>query len=86
MTRQARSPTALRESFRFFFYSNERGEPPHVHVKTGSGEAKFWLFPTVELESASKGMKRSEVRKALRIIRRNRDKVHGEWREFFARR
>jgi hypothetical protein len=25
------------------FYSNERGDPPHVHVRSGSFEAKFWL-------------------------------------------
>jgi len=39
-------PTLLQvEGFRFFFYSNERGEPPHVHVERGEGEAKFWLDP-----------------------------------------
>ena len=26
-----------------FFYSNERGEPPHIHVRSGDFEAKFWL-------------------------------------------
>ena len=35
-------PTLLRvEGFRFFFYSNERQEPPHVHVEKGDGEAKL---------------------------------------------
>jgi hypothetical protein len=39
-------PTLLRiEGFRFFFYSNEQDEPPHVHVEKGDGEAKFWLQP-----------------------------------------
>ena len=29
-------PTLLQtEGFRFFFYSNERLEPPHVHVEKG---------------------------------------------------
>jgi hypothetical protein len=37
-------PTLLRvEGFRFFFYSNERQEPAHVHVEKGAGEAKLWL-------------------------------------------
>ena len=37
-------PTVLRwEAYRAFFYSNERGEPPHVHVRSGDHEAKFWL-------------------------------------------
>lgn len=39
-------PTLLEaEGFRFFFYSNERHEPPHVHVEKGDGEAKLWLQP-----------------------------------------
>jgi hypothetical protein len=25
------------------FYSNERGEPAHVHVRAGNKEAKIWL-------------------------------------------
>jgi len=39
-------PTILRiKSFRFHFYSDERGEPPHIHVATPDGECKFWLDP-----------------------------------------
>jgi hypothetical protein len=30
-------------TYRAFFYSNERGEPPHIRVQAGSSEAKFWL-------------------------------------------
>ena len=37
-------PTVLRWGpYRAFFYSNERGEPPHIHVRAGDFEAKFWL-------------------------------------------
>ena len=39
-------PTVLRIGrFRFFFYSNENAEPPHIHVKAAENEAKFWLDP-----------------------------------------
>jgi hypothetical protein len=39
-------PTILRiEGFRFFFYSDERQEPAHIHVRRGEDEAKFWLAP-----------------------------------------
>ena len=35
-------PTILRWGpYRAFFYSNEGGEPPHVHVRAGDLEAKF---------------------------------------------
>ena len=39
-------PTVLRIGpFRFHFYSDERGEPPHIHVALPEGECKFWLNP-----------------------------------------
>ncbi len=39
-------PTVLRVGpYRFHFYSDEGNEPPHVHVATADGEAKFWLDP-----------------------------------------
>lgn len=44
--RQARMPTVLRIGpYRFFFYSNEGSEPPHVHVESGGRVAKVWLVP-----------------------------------------
>lgn len=39
-------PTVLRIGpYRFFFYSNERGEPAHIHVRRDRALAKFWLEP-----------------------------------------
>ena len=39
-------PTVLRIGpYRFHFYSDERGEPAHIHVRTSEGECKFWLAP-----------------------------------------
>jgi Domain of unknown function (DUF4160) len=38
-------PFILVEGYRIGFYSNERDEPPHVHVIRGDNEAKFWLSP-----------------------------------------
>lgn len=39
-------PTVLRIGpYRFHFYSDERGEPAHVHVRSSDGECKFWLEP-----------------------------------------
>lgn len=28
---------------RFYFFSNERNEPPHIHVTDEESVAKFWL-------------------------------------------
>jgi len=39
-------PTVLRRhGFRFFFFSNEGKEPPHIHVELAGAHAKFWLEP-----------------------------------------
>jgi hypothetical protein len=39
-------PTALRSGpYRFYFYSHEPNEPPHVHIDCDDLSAKFWLNP-----------------------------------------
>ena len=45
-------PTVLRDGpYRFFFYSGDREEPPHVHVERERNVAKFWLSE-VRLQSS----------------------------------
>lgn len=70
------------DGIRFFFFSNEGMEPPHVHVEAGDGAAKFWLEPTVEL-AFSVRLKTQELRRArLEIIQRQAE-FRGRWREHF---
>ena len=39
-------PTVLRQGpYRFYFFSHEPGEPPHVHVDRGDLSIKVWLNP-----------------------------------------
>ena len=39
-------PTILYiDGWRFFFYSNERNEPSHIHAQKGEAECKYWLYP-----------------------------------------
>ena len=39
-------PVVLRVGpYRFYFYSHEPKEPPHVHVDREDRSAKFWLDP-----------------------------------------
>ena len=43
-------PTVLRSGpYRFYFYSHEPDEPPHIHVDREDYSAKFWLNP-IQLE------------------------------------
>jgi hypothetical protein len=59
-------PTLLRiGQFRFHFYSDERLEPPHIHVRSSNGECKFWLSPI--LLAGNRGIPPHD----LRIIERH---------------
>jgi len=40
----------------------------HVHVHGGSGEAKFWLDPEIEL-AKNYGLLQSELNRILKLIR-----------------
>jgi hypothetical protein len=60
-------PTVLRaEGYRFFFFSNERQEPPHIHVEHGDGTAKFWLLP-VGIAKVDE-MKAQELKRARELV------------------
>lgn len=39
-------PTVLRwNGYRFYFFSNEGQEPPHIHIDKAENTVKFWLSP-----------------------------------------
>ena len=67
---------------RFFFYSNENQEPMHVHVKSGNGEAKFWLNPEIKCES-NYGFNEKEIRKIKEIILERKKEISDKWVEYF---
>jgi hypothetical protein len=74
-----RVPTVLEaEGFRFFFYSNENDEPPHIHVERGGGTAKFWLGPVKLAEST--GMKAQELRAARALTALHEAAFMARWR------
>jgi len=75
-------PLALRFGpYRFFFWSRENNEPPHVHVKRDRLEAKFWLEP-VEL-AQNWGFPRHELNLVSSLEDQRRDQILEKWREHF---
>lgn len=75
-------PTVLRVGpYRFFFYSNEGTEPPHVHVEAGEKLAKFWLQP-VSLAS-NMGYNGSEIRHIEELVRQHHKTLIKAWRKHF---
>ena len=59
--------------YRFFFYSGDRDEPPHVHVEREGNKAKFWLDP-VRLQSSG-GFNRTEINRIQRLVEENREEI-----------
>lgn len=75
-------PTVLRIGpYRFFFYSGDRDEPPHVHVERDAATAKFWLDP-VRLQKTG-GMARGEINKLQRLVIERREALLRRWDEYF---
>ena len=77
-------PVALRvKGYRFFFFSLEGHEPPHIHVEQAERFAKFWLNP-VSL-AKSRGFRSGELSEIQRIIEEHRDTLLEKWDEHFSR-
>ena len=75
-------PTILRVGpYRFFFFSNEGNEPPHIHVESESSYAKFWLGP-VRYEHST-GFRAHHLAEIRRIIVENETLIEKRWNEFF---
>lgn len=77
------SPTVLRSGpYRFFFYSNEAHEPPHIHVERDWSVAKFWLDP-VSIVRSSGFTSREENAIAL-LVRLHARSFMEAWNEHFS--
>lgn len=75
-------PTVLRIlGFRFFFYSCEGNEPPHIHVEQDNKLAKLWLNP-VNLAS-SIGFKSQELTQIRSLVIEHRLKFLEAWHAHF---
>jgi hypothetical protein len=75
-------PTVLRSGpYRFYFYSHEPNEPPHIHIDRDDLSAKFWLEP-VQL-AGNFGFRAHELREIQSIVAGSRSRFLEAWNEFF---
>jgi len=73
-------PLVLRvKGYRFFFFSSEAQEPPHIHVEQAERHAKFWLNP-VSL-ARSRGFRSGEITEIQRIVEEYRSLFEERWHE-----
>lgn len=77
-------PEVLRvKGYRFFFFSLEGTEPPHIHVEQAERFAKFWLNPVTLVKSRS--FRSGELTEIQNIVEEHRDLFMEKWNEHFSR-
>ncbi len=75
-------PTIHREGgFAFSFFSDEPGQPPHIHIIRGNDGVKIWLDP-IALARA-RGFKDNDIAAIFRIVRANAPAFLDRWHGFF---
>ena len=75
-------PAILRiGAYRFYFYSHEPNEPPHIHIDRDSLTAKFWL-QSVSL-AQNIGFPAKELRKLQSMVIEHQTQLLEAWYEYF---
>jgi hypothetical protein len=79
------SPTVLQSGpYRFFFFSSDRDEPVHVHVKRDRKLAKFWLAPV--RMAYNYGFNDVELSRIAAIVQEHEGALSKAWNDYFNRR
>jgi hypothetical protein len=75
-------PTVLRwNGYRFYFFSNEGFEPPHIHVDKGGNTVKFWLENVAIAQSI--GFSARELKIIEQKVRAERSRFLEAWNGYF---
>lgn len=75
------SPTVLTSGpYRFFFFSSDRPERPHIHVARERRTAKFWLEPVREADNH--GFNPTELGRIAVIINKHQSALVEAWHEY----
>ncbi len=75
-------PTVLLEGpYRFYFYSHEPNEPPHIHIDKGDCTAKFWIEKIVLAKNL--GFPQKELNALKRLVMKHQKYFLDKWNEYF---
>jgi hypothetical protein len=70
------------DGFRFYFFSHEPNEPPHVHVDRGAATIKLWLDPVSV--ARSRGFRAHEIGGIIAAVDEHRTMFLEKWHEYFS--
>jgi hypothetical protein len=65
--------------YRFYFYSFDCQEPPHVHVQRENKVCKFWLDPIIVCKNY--GFSAKDLNSIRKIIKENKYIILEAWHE-----
>lgn len=75
-------PTVLRIGpYRFYFYSHEPNEPPHIHIDRDNFSAKFWLDNP--MLARNYGYPPQELNKLQGLVLKHQQKLLEKWNGYF---
>jgi len=66
-----------------FFFSSDRNEPTHVHVKRDRRLAKFWLAPV--RMAYNYGFSQVELKRLAALVQKHETALSKAWHEYFKR-
>jgi hypothetical protein len=75
-------PTVHQEGpYAFIFFSSDKSEPVHIHVKRERRIAKFWLSPVVLAKN--RGFTGHELNEIARLVVKHEKKLLEAWNDYF---
>ena len=75
-------PTILKAGpYSFIFFSSDREEPAHIHVKRDRQLAKYWLDPIVL--DKNRGFKDHELGQIAKLVAEHQSLLLEAWHDYF---
>ncbi|MBC2772085.1 DUF4160 domain-containing protein [Rhizobium sp. AQ_MP] len=69
------------KGWKFLFFSLDRGEPPHVHVRKDRKELKLWLDPV--RVAYNRRVPDHEVNAIIDVVNEHRKEFIDAWNRYF---
>lgn len=75
-------PTVMTDGpYSFIFFSSDRGEPIHIHVKRDDQLVKFWLNPVAMAKN--RGFNLHELGQIAKLVVKHEQTLMEAWHDYF---